>query len=67
MKATINDPAEVFTFSDVCSRLKVTRLAGQRMLREKCFPPPLRISPRRLRWTREIVERWIRQQVAAAC
>jgi predicted DNA-binding transcriptional regulator AlpA len=46
----------------VCEMLKVGMTTFRKMLEEQRFPQPIRISQRVLRWRRETVEVWIRDQ-----
>lgn len=45
----------------VCKHLQVTNRTIQRWIRDGNFPPPVRLSPRCLRWRVEDVETHLRQ------
>ena len=57
-----NAAPALMTQTDVAKLLRVTPRTLQRMVASGEFPPPIRISPGRSRWRRNVVDDWIEER-----
>lgn len=51
--------APLMDIKEICKLLCCTQRTLQRWIREERFPPPLRLSPRTLRWRREDIQQYL--------
>jgi predicted DNA-binding transcriptional regulator AlpA len=58
--------AELLGPRDICRLLGVSAVTLRRMTREHTFPAPLRLSQRMLRWSRQVVDRWLADPTGGA-
>lgn len=55
----------LISFKDVVRRTSLTRPTLERMVEDKQFPAPVRITPKRLAFEEAAVEAWIKAKLQA--
>jgi predicted DNA-binding transcriptional regulator AlpA len=53
---------EFIEFSEPAGRLRTSKSALRRAWQSGRFPPPIRVSPRRLIWPLAVIEQWLAEQ-----
>lgn len=57
---------QILTRNQVIAALGVSATTLWRLERDGAFPPPIRLSPRRIGWPAATVERWLEQKLDEA-
>jgi predicted DNA-binding transcriptional regulator AlpA len=59
-------PPAFYSLRHVCSRIGLSEATLWRLRQAGKFPPPMNIYGRKIAWPADVVEGWIRQQIAEA-